>query len=121
MSGKLLQKLEAAHFMLQHHTSDDFRFLEDDARNRTIFYHTLSKLLFMEDTPSNFNSFVAPLQQVMLVSLLHPGPQFKPRLLCHLQPTHVCLHCKALLHHSAVVWQTCISNTETQLQVLATL
>ncbi|KAL3148536.1 hypothetical protein ABBQ38_013973 [Trebouxia sp. C0009 RCD-2024] len=66
MSGKLLQKLEAVHFMLQHHTSDDFGFLEEHARNRTIFYHTLSKLLFMEDAPSNFKSFVAPLQQVLV-------------------------------------------------------
>lgn len=71
MSGKLLQKLEAVHFMLQHHTSDDFGFLEEHARNRTIFYHTLSKLLFMEDAPSNFKSFVAPLQQVVLVYLLY--------------------------------------------------
>lgn len=67
MSGKLLQKLEAVHFMLQHHTSDHFGFLEDHTRNRTIFYHTLSRLLFMDDTPSNFKAFVAPLQQVMLV------------------------------------------------------
>lgn len=70
MSGKLLQKLEAVHFMLQHHTSDQFGFLEDHTRNRTIFYHTLSRLLFMDDTPSNFKAFVAPLQQVMLVSLV---------------------------------------------------
>lgn len=64
MSGKLLQKLEAVHFMLQHHTSEHFGFLEEHTHNRTIFYHTLSRLLFMEDTPSNFKSFVAPLQQV---------------------------------------------------------
>ena len=70
MSGKLLQKLEAVHFMLQHHTSDHFGFLEDHTRNRTIFYHTLSRLLFMDDTPSNFKAFVAPLQQVILVSLV---------------------------------------------------
>lgn len=64
MSGKLLQKLEAVHFMLQHHTSEHFGFLKEHTHNRTIFYHTLSRLLFMEDTPSNFKSFVAPLQQV---------------------------------------------------------
>ncbi|DBA92724.1 hypothetical protein WJX77_011928 [Trebouxia sp. C0004] len=66
MSGKLLQKLEAVHFMLQHHTGEHFGFLEEHTRNRTIFYNTLSKLLFMEDTPSNFKSFVAPLQQVLV-------------------------------------------------------
>lgn len=69
MSGKLLQKLEAVHFMLQHHTSEHFGFLEEHTRNRTIFYNTLSKLLFMDDTPSNFKSFVAPLQQVSILSL----------------------------------------------------
>ena len=66
MSGKLLQKLEAVHFMLAHHTSEHFGFLEEHTRNRTVFYHILSRLLFMEDTPSNFKSFVAPLQQVQL-------------------------------------------------------
>ena len=70
MSGKLLQKLEAVHFMLQHHTSDHFGFLEDHTRYRTVFYHTLSRLLFMDDTPSNFKTFVGPLQQVRSVALV---------------------------------------------------
>lgn len=70
MSGKLLQKLEAVHFMLQHHTSDHFGFLEDHTRYRTVFYHTLSRLLFMDDTPSNFKAFVGPLQQVCSVHLV---------------------------------------------------
>ena len=71
MSGKLLLKLEAITFILQHHTAEHFAFLDDpaNARNRTTFYHTLAKLLFMEDTPSKFKSFVAPLQQVRAAPL----------------------------------------------------
>lgn len=46
--------------------ADYFPFLTDPSnlRNRTTFYHTLARLLFMEDTPAKFKSFVAPLQQV---------------------------------------------------------
>lgn len=46
--------------------ADYFPFLSDPSnlRNRTTFYHTLARLLFMEDTPAKFKSFVAPLQQV---------------------------------------------------------
>jgi exportin-7 len=46
--------------------ADYFPFLTEPAnlRNRTTFYHTLARLLFMEDTPAKFKSFVAPLQQV---------------------------------------------------------
>lgn len=64
MSGKLMQKLEAVSFMLNHHTSDHFAFLKEHTRNRTVFYHTLARLLFMDDTPAKFKQFVAPLQQV---------------------------------------------------------
>lgn len=31
---------------------------------RTAYYHTLARLLFMEDTPSRFRDFMLPLQQV---------------------------------------------------------
>ena len=66
MSGKLLLKLDATGFILAHHTADHFAFLDDPAssRARTAFYATLARLLFMEDTPAKFKSFVAPLQQV---------------------------------------------------------
>ncbi|KAL4457497.1 hypothetical protein ABPG75_012362 [Micractinium tetrahymenae] len=68
MSGKLLLKLDAIAFLLTHHTSDYFPFLTDPSnlRNRTTFYHTLARLLYMEDTPAKFKSFVAPLQQVLV-------------------------------------------------------
>ena len=53
MSGKLLLKLEVIGLMLQHHTSSAFHFLDHpvNGRNRTVFYATLARLLFMEDTP----------------------------------------------------------------------
>lgn len=68
MSGKLLLKLDAVNFILGNHTREHFPFLDEYAssRNRTIFYFTLGRLLFMEDSPSKFKAFVAPLQQVLL-------------------------------------------------------
>lgn len=66
MSGKLLLKLEAVHFMLANHTSSYYSFLEYpvNGRNRTSYYHTLARLLFMEDIPSRFKTFMMPLQNV---------------------------------------------------------
>jgi hypothetical protein len=66
MSGKLLLKLEAVHFMLGHHTSAYYSFLDHAAnsRNRTCYYNTLARLLFMEDAPSRFKAFMTPLQSV---------------------------------------------------------
>ncbi|GAB4820934.1 hypothetical protein N2152v2_007980 [Parachlorella kessleri] len=68
MSGKLLLKLDSIAFLFTHHTADYFPFLTHPAnlRNRTTFYNTLARLLFMEDTPAKFKSFVAPLQQVLV-------------------------------------------------------
>lgn len=65
MSGKLLLKLEAVAYLLQHHTAAEFPFLDDPAnsRNRSTFHYILARLLFMEDTPAKFKAFVAPLQQ----------------------------------------------------------
>lgn len=68
MSGKLLMKLDAVAFLLQHHSSAHYSFLDHPAngRSRTTFYTTLARLLFMEDTPAKFRAFVAPLQQVLV-------------------------------------------------------
>eukprot|EP00877_Chromochloris_zofingiensis_P005215 jgi/Chrzof1/14695/Cz09g12110.t1 len=68
MSGKLLLKLEAVAFMLAHHTSQYYTFLDCpvNSRNRTMYYSTLARLLFMEDTPQQFKTFVLPLQQVLV-------------------------------------------------------
>ena len=74
MSGKLLLKLEATGFILTHHTREHFAFLDDpaNARNRTTFYYTLSRLLFMEDTPSKFKAFMAPLNKVRAAGRARP-------------------------------------------------
>ncbi|PTQ44848.1 hypothetical protein MARPO_0017s0001 [Marchantia polymorpha] len=69
MSGKMLLKLDAVNFILGHHTKDFFPFLDEfgSTRNRTLFYFTLGRLLFMEDSPSKFKAFVAPLQKVFMM------------------------------------------------------
>lgn len=48
------------------HTSAQYPFLDApvNSRNRTMFYATLARLLFSDDTQARFNGFVAPLQQV---------------------------------------------------------
>lgn len=76
-SGKLLLKLDAINFMLQHHAANEFPFLDDpaNARNRTTLHCILAKLLFMEDTPGKFKTFVTPFQQVW--SHLQPGSTIK--------------------------------------------
>jgi exportin-7 len=66
MSGKLLLKLDAINFILVHHTHEHFPFLDppSNTRNRTIFYATLGRLLFMEDTPAKFAAFMSPMSIV---------------------------------------------------------
>mmetsp|Transcript_25560 Transcript_25560/g.71479 ORF Transcript_25560/g.71479 Transcript_25560/m.71479 type:complete len:1067 (+) Transcript_25560:187-3387(+) len=73
MSGKLLLKLEATGYVLTHHTREHFAFLDDpsNSRNRTTFYYTLSRLLFMEDTPSKFKAFMDPLNKVLIAMAGH--------------------------------------------------
>ncbi|KXZ55001.1 hypothetical protein GPECTOR_3g165 [Gonium pectorale] len=68
MSGKLLVKLDAVSSLLSAHTADHYAFLDAPAngRNRTTYYATLARLLFMEDTPARFRAFVTPLHQVLL-------------------------------------------------------
>lgn len=63
MSGKLMLKLEAINFILNNHTAEQFPFLNEQSnmRNRTTFYLTLGRLLFMEDSPARFRTFMAPL------------------------------------------------------------
>ena len=89
MSGKLLQKLDTSAYILAHHTSDNFAFLDDpvNARNRTTFYHTLARLLFMDESASKFKSFVAPLQQV--------GSLWGPFLELNQVIFHICSRCHA--------------------------
>ena len=66
MSGKLLLRLDAVNQTLANHTPDHFPFLNQYAntRNRTIFYATLGRLLFMEDSTEKFAAFMAPFGQL---------------------------------------------------------
>ncbi|CAG9462330.1 unnamed protein product [Pedinophyceae sp. YPF-701] len=67
MSGKLLLKLDSVTFMLQNHSQEHFGFLGEpgNARNRTMYYATLARLLFTEDSPKKFRQFVRPFQQLL--------------------------------------------------------
>jgi len=66
MSGKLLLRLDSVNATLANHTPEHFPFLNDYAntRNRTIFYATLGRLLFMEDSTEKFAAFMAPLGEL---------------------------------------------------------
>ena len=75
-SGKLLRKVELTNHLFGHHTSQFFPFLDvpTNARGRTQFYNTLAKLLFLDCSVREFNSFMAPFAQVFL-RLLALGPE----------------------------------------------
>lgn len=62
----MLPKLNTVKKMLTS-SSTDFHFLNEsaNARNRTLFYSIISRLLFNEDVLSRFQSFVAPIHQVI--------------------------------------------------------
>lgn len=68
MSGKLLLKLDAISYLLNHHTAEFYSFLDHPAntRNRTTFYATLARLLFMDDSPLKLKVFVTPISQVLI-------------------------------------------------------
>ncbi|CAL5041654.1 unnamed protein product [Urochloa decumbens] len=65
MTGKLLLKLESVKFIIANH-SENFPFLAEYrcSRSRTTFYYILGALVFMEDSPVKFRTFMEPLQQV---------------------------------------------------------
>ena len=66
-SGKLLLKLDAVHYMLRHHSADEFPFLHQHAnvRLRTVFYGTLCKLLFLDDANLKFKVFMEPFTRLL--------------------------------------------------------
>uniref|UniRef100_A0A453ER94 Exportin-7/Ran-binding protein 17 TPR repeats domain-containing protein n=1 Tax=Aegilops tauschii subsp. strangulata TaxID=200361 RepID=A0A453ER94_AEGTS len=66
MTGKLLLKLESTKFIIANHSRENFPFLEEYrcVRSRTNFYYILGCLVFMEDGPVKFRSFMEPLLQV---------------------------------------------------------
>ena len=79
MSGKLLLKLDAVNYILEHHTREYFPFLDEynNSRNRTIFYFTLGRLLFMEDSSAKFKAFISSLQQVFVSLEVTPEQAFR--------------------------------------------
>eukprot|EP00026_Physarum_polycephalum_P001451 Phypoly_transcript_01453.p1 GENE.Phypoly_transcript_01453~~Phypoly_transcript_01453.p1 ORF type:complete len:1056 (-),score=108.05 Phypoly_transcript_01453:168-3335(-) len=70
-SGKLIVKLEITNQILQHSASQYFNFLEigSNTRNRTTFYTTLGKLLFMEDNITKFDEFMVPFDKTFATLL----------------------------------------------------
>lgn len=79
MSGKLLLKLDAVNYILENHTREYFPFLDEysNSRNRTIFYFTLGRLLFMEDSSAKFKAFISSLQQVFVSLEVTPEQVFR--------------------------------------------
>ncbi|PNT70346.1 exportin-7 isoform X3 [Brachypodium distachyon] len=68
MTGKLLLKLESTKFIIANHSPENFPFLDEYrcVRSRTNFYYILGSLVFMEDGPVKFQSFMKPLMQVAI-------------------------------------------------------
>ncbi|PNT75526.1 hypothetical protein BRADI_1g34100v3 [Brachypodium distachyon] len=66
MTGKLLLKLDSTKFIIANHSRENFPFLGEYryVRSRTNFYYILGSLVFMEDGPVKFRSFMEPLLQV---------------------------------------------------------
>jgi exportin-7 len=66
MSGKLLSKLDASSFILSSQNPSCYSFLQNtvNARNRTLFYVTLARMIFAEDSVAKFSALTAPLQRV---------------------------------------------------------
>eukprot|EP00892_Ulva_mutabilis_P000722 jgi/Ulvmu1/10650/UM066_0031.1 len=67
MSGKVLSKLDAVTFMLASHSPSQYTFLasSSNTRNRTTFYATLARMIFMEDSSPKFVAFVKPLKDIL--------------------------------------------------------
>ena len=54
-------------YMLRHHAPSDFPFLlvPANVRLRTVFYATLCKLLFLDDSAIKFKTFVEPFTRLL--------------------------------------------------------
>ncbi|AQK82925.1 ARM repeat superfamily protein [Zea mays] len=79
MTGKLLLKLESVKFIIANHSPENFPFLAEYkcSRSRTTFYYILGSLVFMEDSPVKFRTFMEPLQQVALNLEATPDAAFR--------------------------------------------
>ncbi|KAG2373543.1 hypothetical protein C9374_012006 [Naegleria lovaniensis] len=67
LSAKLASKLETTRYLLLNHGPENFPFLNEitNLRQRTAFYKTLCKLLFLQNyTEDDFLSFIKPLESV---------------------------------------------------------
>jgi len=64
-SSKLLVKLDVINAILSDHTARTFPFLavEENSRNRTIFYTTLSRMLYTNQNIEKFDEFMVPFAQ----------------------------------------------------------
>ena len=83
-SGKLMLKLKMVHHILANHSTAELPFLDHagNVRLRTLFFGTLCKLLFLDDTHVTFKIFMAPLTALLAslsaeISLL---PQMRDEL-----------------------------------------
>lgn len=79
MTGKLLLKLESVKFIIANHSPENFPFLAEYkcSRSRTTFYYILGSLVFMEDSPVKFRTFMEPLQQVAFKLEATPDAAFR--------------------------------------------
>ncbi|XP_066369486.1 uncharacterized protein [Miscanthus floridulus] len=79
MTGKLLLKLESVKFIIANHSPENFSFLAEYkcSRSRTTFYYILGSLVFMEDSPVKFRTFMEPLQQVAFNLEATPDAAFR--------------------------------------------
>ena len=76
-TGKLMLKLDVVHSVLQGHTDFPFLRVPANARHRTTFYATLTKLLFAEDTTVRFKSFIGPFSRMLSDLAELPEDDFK--------------------------------------------
>ena len=76
-TGKLMLKLDVVHSVLQGHTDFPFLRVPANARHRTTFYATLTKLLFAEDTTVRFKSFIEPFSRMLSDLAELPEDDFK--------------------------------------------
>jgi len=85
MTGKLLLKLESVKFIIANHSPENFPFLAEYkcSRSRTTFYYILGSLVFMEDSPVKFRTFMEPLQQVAFNLEATPDAAFRTDVAKH--------------------------------------
>lgn len=86
-----LSKLATAKYILTHHNSSEFAFLDADMRIRTQYYGTICRILFVEEvSEQEFAEFMAPFTaKVEMLARLATPAHFMP-LHVQVQATHCC-------------------------------